>query len=395
MAPDFEMDSDFSALLEQSLNKKILTGIKQGDKVTGTVTKVTPTTIFVDISARDDAVIDGLEFQDENGELTIAVGDQVTAYCISTRHGITLTTRMNAKMNDDGLADAYAAGIPVEGKVIAERKGGYEVRLGNTSAFCPYSQMDILKQEASAYIGNTYSFLIQEYSENGRNVVVNHRKIAEKEAAAKVEQLRETLNEGDIVEGVVSRVMPFGIFVDIGGVEGLIHISELSWSRLESTEGVLKIGEQVTVKIKSINWQDQRIGLSLRSVQADPWTTEVYKYANGAKIKGVITRIAPFGLFVELEPGLEGLVHVSKLGLGRRVEDPSTEFNVGDEVEAFVEMVNAADRKISLTMNKKSAEKEVVVSTEESKPLDPSFLKKMSGENRFGSGDDIFGNIKL
>lgn len=396
MTPDFEdIGSDFATLFENSLQKKMLVNLKVGDKVTGKITKITANSVFVDISSRDDAVIDIVEFLNAEGECSVSVGDEITAFCVNTHHGITLSTKLNGQFDSDGLADAFATGLPVEGKVISERKGGYEVTLGNTTAFCPYSQMGVIKQEPATYIGNTYLFLIQEYSENGRNVVVSHRKVVEREMAEKVKVLRDTLQEGDVVEGTVTRVMPFGVFVDIGGVEGLIHISELSWSRLKTAEGLLNVGDKVSVKIKSLNWDENRIGLSLRSVQSDPWVTEIYKYSNGAKVKGTITRIAPFGLFVELEPGIEGLVHVSKLGLDHHVEDLSTEFKTGDEIEAYIEMVNVADRKISLTMNKKASDKDLVVNINKDEATDPELLKQIKGENRFGSANDIFGNIKL
>jgi small subunit ribosomal protein S1 len=396
---EFELDNaDFAAMLDNSLKtgRKATVTCKPGESIEGVVTKITDKTVFVDIQSRDDAVIDIMEFKDDAGELTIKVGDSITAYCVSLDDGILLTSRLSGKMIDAGLADAQASGLPVEGKVISERKGGFEVQVGSTSAFCPYSQIDAMKQDAANYIGNTYSFLIQEYSENGRNVVVNRRKLVEKEREAAEKALRESLKEGDIVDGKVTRLAPFGVFVDIGGVEGLVHVSEMAWGRVEKPDGLVTSGQEVQVKIKEINWQNGRISLSLRGMLPDPWYEAVGRYTPNTVVQGKITRLAQFGAFVELEPGVEGLVHISKLGAGRRIGHPSDVVKEGDTVEVRIESVDVEARRISLSMDKKGGGKlEASDTSEASTPVDPQRLRGLKGEGSFGSANDIFGKLKF
>lgn len=388
---------DFGALLDTSLNKKggrkPMLRLKAGDKVEGTVTRVTATTVLVDINSRDDAVIDVLEFKNEAGEITIHEGDSVSAYCLSTNNGVTLTTKISGKMVDSALADAQVSGLPVEGRVVAERKGGYEVKVGNSTAFCPYSQMDVHRQDAAFYIGNAFLFQVQEYSENGRNIVLNRRKLVEKERAEKEKALQESLSVGDIVEGRVVRIAPFGAFVDIGGVEGLVHLSELSWTRAESAEGLVTVGQVVQVKIKDLNWQNGRISLSLRSTTSNPWNDLQVRYSPGRFFAGKVTRIAPFGAFVELEPGIEGLVHISKLGAGRRVNSPDEVVKVGDTVEVRIESIDNSAMKISLSMDKKPGKGETVETA--GQPVSKENLSAHKGDGSFGSLGDVFGKLKL
>ena len=299
-------------------------------------------------------------------------------------------------MVDAGLADARASGLPVEGKVMGERKGGFEILIGSTTAFCPYSQIDAMKQDAATYIGNTYSFQIQEYRENGRNVVVNRRKLVEKEREAAEKALRESLKEGDVVDGKVTRLAPFGVFVDIGGVEGLVHVSEMAWGRVEKPDGLVVPGQEVQVKIKEINWQNGRISLSLRGMLPDPWYEAVGRYTPNTVVQGKITRLAQFGAFVELEPGVEGLVHISKLGAGRRIGHPSDVVKEGDTVEVRIESVDVEARRISLSMDKKGGGKlEASDTSEASTPVDPQRLRGLKGEGSFGSANDIFGKLKF
>ena len=395
---EFEMDADFAALLDGSLKngRKPSVTCKPGEAVEGVITKITDKTVFLDINSRDDAVIDIMEFKNEAGEITVKVGDKITAYCASLDDGILLTSRLSGKMVDAGLADARASGLPVEGKVVGERKGGFEILIGSTTAFCPYSQIDAMKQDAATYIGNTYSFQIQEYSENGRNVVVNRRKLVEKEREAKEKELRESLHEGDVVDGKVTRLAPFGVFVDIGGIEGLVHVSEMAWGRVEKPDGLVTPGQEVQVKIKEINWQNGRIGLSLRGMLPDPWYEAVGRYTPNTVVQGKVTRLAQFGAFVELEPGVEGLVHISKLGAGRRIGHPSEVVKEGDTVEVRIESVDVEGRRISLSMDKKGGGKlEASDASEAAAPVDPQKLRGLKGEGSFGSANDIFGKLKL
>jgi small subunit ribosomal protein S1 len=248
--------------------------------------------------------------------------------------------------------DAFEASIPVEGRVEAERKGGFEVRIGNQEAFCPYSQIDLYRKDAAVHIGQRYSFVISEYDEDGRNLVVSRRKLLERERAQLRDKLKAELQIGQVLPGTVVKLMPFGAFVDIGGIEGLIPLRELSWARGVKPEEVVSEGENVTVMVRELNWDEDKITLSLKQAQSDPWSrvTSGDEYAVGTRHTGTVTQLAPFGAFVQLAPGLEGLVHISRLGAGRRINHPQEVVATGDRVEVCIESVDAERRRIALTM---------------------------------------------
>jgi small subunit ribosomal protein S1 len=240
----------------------------------------------------------------------------------------------------------------VEGKVESERKGGFAVALaGGHAAFCPYSQIDLFKQDAAAYLGQKFLFLIAEYEEFGDNVVLTRRRLLEREREKLLEELKAKLAVGDTRPGVVRRFMPFGVFVDIGsGVEGLVPLRELSWGQGSKPEDFLSVGEEITVVIREIDWEKQRISLGLREAQGDPWGWADRVYLVGKRCEGVVTRLMPFGAFVELERGIEGLVHVSRMG-GPRIKRPDELVKIGDRVEVSVESVDLERRRIALAMD--------------------------------------------
>lgn len=352
MSQDTKKNSEFGALFEAHL-ARVTTEFQIGDRVKGTVTAVDRNSIFVDIGARSDAVIDRSELLDQAGQSKVKPGDPIEAFCIgSSDEGVRLTTRMSGKVADASLAEAYESGIPVEGRVMSERKGGYEVQIAGQNGFCPYSQMDIHRREPSDYLGERFAFIITEYDENA-NLVLSRRRCLEQEQAAHRAALRQTLTEGALVDGVVTRVMPFGAFVDLGaGVEGLIHVSELGWGRGLKAEDLVAAGQTVKVSVVKLDWENNRLSLSLRHAQQNPWDRVLADnaYVEGRRCQGTVTKLMPFGAFVELEPGIEGLVHVSRLGAGRRVGHPSEVLKEGDQVEVSVLHVDPEKRRISLTM---------------------------------------------
>jgi small subunit ribosomal protein S1 len=355
MSQDSKTTSEFGALFEAHLGR-LKTEFKIGDRVKGTVTAVDRNSVFVDVGSRCDALLDRPELMDEQGQLKVKVGDVIEAYCVgNTDDGVRLTTRMSGAVADASLMEAYESGIPVEGRVMAERKGGYEVQVASQSGFCPYSQMDTHRREATAYIGERFTFVITEYNEvGGGNLVLSRRRCLEQEQAKQREVLRATLAEGALVDGVVTRLMPFGAFVDIGsGVEGLIHVSELGWGRGLKPEDVLSAGQTVKVSVTKLDWENQRIGLSLRHAQENPWERLLgagSPYVEGRRCEGVVTKLMPFGAFVELEPGVEGLLHVSRLGAGRRVNHPSEVLTEGERVEVTILTIDHETRRLSLSM---------------------------------------------
>jgi small subunit ribosomal protein S1 len=347
-----EEEEDFSALFEESL-KKVRKQVHADTKVTGTVLSIGEEWAFVDIGAKSEGVIAAQELLDENGEPTVSVGDLISAYVVSTRDGETvLSVKMTAAASTESLEGAYRSGLPIEGFVTSERKGGYQVTVFGKDAFCPYSQMDLRGVSVpEGYVGKKWVFRITDYENGGRNIVLSRREILEEERQERVEQLRKSLHVGDLVSAKVTKLAPYGAFADIGGLEGLIPISELAWRRVASASDVLAPGETVTVKVLDLDWKGGRISLSLKATQDDPWSTVVERYTEGAIITGQVMRLAPFGAFVQLEPGIEGLLHISSLGLGRRIAHPKEVISEGEELQVRIASVDATARRIGLELS--------------------------------------------
>ncbi|NMA46979.1 MAG: S1 RNA-binding domain-containing protein [Lentisphaerae bacterium] len=351
-------NKDFGRLFEAGLDK-LTTTLRTGQRVQGVVSMIGKSSVFVDLGTPADGYLDRKDLLDKNGELTVKVGDSIDAFCMGwTDDGIKLALRMSGDAVDSSVEDAYNAGMPVEGKVTAERKGGFTVQVANSEAFCPFSQIDArgVKKEPAEYIGERFSFAITEYSEGGRNIVLSRRRILEKEAAKKREELKEHLAVGDIVDGVVTKIMPFGAFVDIGGVEGMVHVSEMGWNRGLKPEEVVSEGQAVQVKVLDIDWGDaagdkrERLAFSIKQIEQHPWerVAEDESYAVGSKRRGKVTRLADFGAFIELEPGIEGLAHISQLGAEGHVKHPSEVVKEGDMVDVTLLDVDPERRRIGL-----------------------------------------------
>jgi len=347
-----EEEEDFSALFEASL-KKVKKRVQADSKVTGTVVSIGEEWAFVDIGGKSEGVIAAQELLNENGEPTVSIGDPIAAYVVSTRDGETvLSVKMTAAASGEALEGAYRSGLPIEGVVASERKGGYQVMVFGKEAFCPYSQMDLRGVSApEGYIGKKLVFRITDYENGGRNIVLSRRQILEEERQKKVDQLRQSLHVGDLVSATVTKLAPYGAFADIGGIEGLIPMSELAWRRLASASDVLAPGETVTVKVLDLDWKGGRISLSLKATQEDPWATAAERYTEGAIMTGQVMRLAPFGAFVQLEPGIEGLLHISSLGLGRRVTHPKEVVSEGEELQVRIASVDATARRIGLELS--------------------------------------------
>ena len=345
-------EEDFSALFEASL-KKVDERVRTDSKVTGTVVSIGDEWAFVDIGGKSEGVIATQELLDEDGKPSVAVGDAVTAFVVSVRDGETvLSIKMTAAASSEAMEAAYRSGLPVEGTVASERKGGYLVRVFGKEAFCPYSQMDLRGVSLpDGYVGKKLLFRITDYEKKGRNIVLSRRQILEEEQQERVDQLRQTLHVGDVVSGTVTNLVPYGAFVDIGGMEGLIPMSELAWYRVASASDVLASGETVAVKVLDLDWDGGRISLSLKATQEDPWTTAAERYREGTIMTGQVTRLAPFGAFVQLEPGIEGLLHISGLGLGKRVTHPREVVSEGDELTVKVISMDPAARRMGLELH--------------------------------------------
>lgn len=324
--------------------------VKVGDKLRCKVVRVTDEWVFVDLGGKQEGSIRREEFE---AEAVPAEGQELEAYVASTGAGeVVLTTKLSTRdLSLGALADAHASGVPVEGKVVKVVKGGYEVRVAGLRAFCPHSQIDLRwTKDPEVHVGQTYAFKVIEFKDRGRNVVVSRRALLEEERAQKREALRDVLRPGAVVTGRVRAVHQFGAFVDLDGVDGLIPVSEMSWGRVETPTEVVRPGDEVTVQVIEVDWDRDRVTLSLKALQEDPWKAVEARYRPGQRVQGRVTRIAPFGAFVELEPGVEGLVHVSALGAGRRVKSAAEVVSPGEAVEVEVVSVDPEARRIGLSL---------------------------------------------
>jgi small subunit ribosomal protein S1 len=346
-----EQQEDFAALFEES-QRGHDTRIARDTKIEGTIVSIGEEWVFADIGGKSEGAIAREELLDENRELPVKVGDKVTAYVASTSGGeVLLSVKMTGAASEEAVRDAHRSGVPVEGLVAGERKGGYSIAVFGKQAFCPYSQMDLQSGGApEGYIGHRFTFRITEYSDRGRNIVLSRRHILEEERLKTVQQLKQALKPGDEVQGTVKKLAPFGAFVDIGGVEGLIPMSELAWHRVEQVEDVLQPGQTVNVRIMNLDWDRNRISLSLKQTLEDPWDSAAGRYPEETTLTGTITKLMNFGAFVELEPGVEGLIHISKLGMGRRINHPREAVSEGDRVTVSVMSVDRENRRIGLEL---------------------------------------------
>jgi small subunit ribosomal protein S1 len=343
----------FAEMFEQSAQQKSR-WLEPGQKVTAQVLKVSNEWIFIDTGQKGEGIVDTKEFLDLDGNATVKVGATIAAYFLSSSHGeMRFTTRIGGGASGNAqLEEAFQTGVPVEGVVEKEIKGGYEIKLaGTTRAFCPFSQMSLHRTDnPAALLGSRLAFRITEYDEKGRNIVVSRRALLEEEQRRLKEEAAASISEGMTVTGTVTSLQGFGAFVDIGGLEGLIPISEIGWSRVKEVSDVLSVGQQVKVVIKAIDREKERVSLSLKDTLANPWDLAVQTYPEGSFHTGTVSRLAPFGAFVTLADGIDGLIHISKLGGGKRINHPREVIKEGETIEVKVESVDRAERRISLSL---------------------------------------------
>ncbi len=326
--------------------------IQPGDRVEAIIVGISGENIFLDIGGKSEGVLRASELRNETGELTVAIGDCIKVFFLAARSGeMVFTTRLGSgQTSSRELEEAFRSGIPVEGKVTGEIKGGFSVTVAGQRGFCPYSQMDIRKVEkAEDYIDKAFAFKIIEFGSQGKNIILSARAVQEEQRAQEREQLKETLVEGMQVSGTVTSLRDFGAFVDIGGIDGLIPISELAWGQTERVEDILSRGQQVQVIIKRLDWEKDRISLSLRETTENPWDQVMTKYPVGSIHQGKVSRLAAFGAFVTLEPGIDGLLHISKLGAGRRIHHPREVLEAGQELTVKIESIDSAQKRLALT----------------------------------------------
>jgi small subunit ribosomal protein S1 len=329
--------------------------LRVGDKIRGRIIAIGDDSLFVDTGTKADGVVDISELRDEQGHLPHKMGDELDLFVVSVdENEVRLSRALAGAGGLNMLKEAQAAAIPVEGKVVQTVKGGFQVEVLKRRAFCPISQIDTAYvDQPEQYIGQTFQFLIKKLTEGGRNIVVSRRELleAEQEQARKI--FMQTLEIDSVFTGRVTRLMPYGAFVElVPGVEGMVHISELSWSRLEKPEEVVQPGDKIQVKVLRIEpgKKQKKIALSVKQVQGDPWTLIDTEYQPGQKITGKVTRCAAFGAFVEIKPGIEGLVHISEMSFTKRISKPDDVVHPGQMITVVIKEIDRARRRISLSI---------------------------------------------
>jgi small subunit ribosomal protein S1 len=335
---------------------------RPGDRVRGRILSLGAERAFVELGGKSEGVIDVAELAGADGRVALGVGDPVEAVVLSQDEQtgtLVLGSGAGRRIHDTAeLERAFQNELPVEGLVTGVTKGGVEVQVAGVRAFCPVSQLDLrYVEDPAGYVGQRLSFRITRF-QGGRhvNLVVSRRVLLEEEQKARAEATRARIEVGAVLQGVVTSLKEYGAFVDLGGVEGMIHVGELGYARVKHPQEVLSVGQPVEVAVLRIERTDnprhpERIALSIRVLAADPWQDAERRFPPGTRVKGTVTRLQPFGAFVELAPGIEGLVHISELASERRVSHPHEVVNPGDTVEAVVLGLEPARRRISLSLD--------------------------------------------
>ena len=333
----------------EELIAKSLRDIREGSIVKGRVLEVRPREILVDIGYKSEGMIPLSEFEDED---EVHVGDEVEVLLerLENDEGMVVLSKEKAayKQNWDKIVAVFEGDGLIKGKVKSIVKGGLTVNIG-VEAFLPGSQIDIIPpKDLQQFVGNTYDFKIVKINNDRKNVVLSRRELIEQERSDKRQKFLNSAQVGETVTGTVKNLTDFGAFIDLDGMDGLLHITDMTWGRLGHPSELLKVGDELTVVILDINQEKERVSLGLKQTQNNPWDRIEERFPAGQTVKGKITNLVPYGAFVELEEGVEGLIHVSELSWTKRITRPSDVLNVGDEVEAVVLGVNKDEQKISL-----------------------------------------------
>jgi len=358
---------DFAALLDAFEKRQASAATARprvGDRLAARIVGFGDDAAFVDLGGKAEGIVPLAELVDEHGERTVAVGDQVEGVVASVADDVVVLRVRVGRAGAYGpaaaaeLRAAHAEGLPVDGVVQAVVKGGVEVQIGGARGFCPVSQLDVrYVEDPGVFVGQRLAFRIVRLEEGrgrGLNVVVSRRSLLEEEARSRAERTRAELAVGKVVRGTVKSLAPYGAFVDLGGVEGLLHVSELSPGRVADPADVLEVGQEIEVQVQKIAPPDakgrERISLSRRALEPDPWQREAERLAPGTRRTGRVARLEAYGAFVELAPGVDGLLHLSELAAarGRELRHPREAVQVGDGIDVVVQAVDLAKRRISL-----------------------------------------------
>jgi small subunit ribosomal protein S1 len=397
-------DEDFATLFAATETKQTRERrIKAGDLIRGRVIAIGATTAFVAVGGKAEASIELGEFRDPaTGEVQLHEGDEIEATVVDdgARSGSIVLKRVAGRGGHlpGELEQAFAHGIAIEGLVTGENKGGYDVQIGGARAFCPGSQIDRRRNEGATYVGQRFRFRITKLDAGGRNVVVSRRDVLDEEAGKQAAATWAELRVGAVVAGTVSSLRDFGAFVDLGGLEGLIHVSELGYARPAHPSEVLAVGQRVEAQVVKLEPDPKggrgRVGLSIRALAPDPWATAAERFPVGSSVRGTVRRLEQFGAFVELEPGLDGLVHVSRVALDRRVSHPRQIVSIGDEVDVTVVEIDVAKRRIGLSMVERARQAKDALEVEERRDTDRVLSQSTEAKSLGTLGDLLSKNRK-
>jgi small subunit ribosomal protein S1 len=335
--------------MEEAMKQSGALPVAAGNIVKGTIIEVRPKEVLVDIGYKSEGVISGNEFEDIK---TVKVGDQIDVLIekLEDKEGMVVLSKEKAefKQNWERILTICNEGGTIAGKVKAIVKGGLLVNIG-VEAFLPASQIDVLTpKNLTQYVGNTYDFKVVKINQERQNIVLSRRELIEQERTERRQKLLSEMTPGDIRKGTVKNITDFGAFIDLNGIDGLLHITDMSWGRIAHPSDILKVGQDLDVVVLDINREKERVSLGLKQKLANPWDSIEQKYPVGAKVKGKVVNLVPYGAFVELEPGVEGLIHVTELSWTKRIAKPSDVLKQDQEIEAAVLGINREEQKISL-----------------------------------------------
>jgi small subunit ribosomal protein S1 len=352
---DFDDESGGSQDFADMLEKEVTTaGVREGQIVHGRVVRLTDDSVVIDIGHKSEGEVGKSEFMSPDGNLTVKVGDTVEVYLdrFEDEEGEMVLSRERAEMLRawDRISEAYERNEIVEGTIMARVKGGLSVDIG-VKAFLPGSQVDLRPvRNLDKLISNKFQFKIIKFNKKRGNIVLSRRVLLEQDREKLRSVTLNTLKEGAMLKGIVKNITDYGAFIDLGGIDGLLHITDMSWGRINHPSELFEVGQEIEVKILSYDQERQRVSLGFKQLQNDPWGAAAERYTVNTRTKGKVVSLTDYGAFVELEDGVEGLIHVSEMSWSKRVKHPSKVVQVGDEVEVVVLAVDLENRRISLGM---------------------------------------------
>ena len=343
-------EESFEKLYEASISSE--KEIKEGNIVTGKVIKVGSDSVLIDIGYKSEGRINLSEFRTPQGEVGVSEGDEIEVFLESTEDddGLVIVSKEKADKLKiwDEISEACENSQIIEGRIIERVKGGLAVDIG-VKAFLPGSQIDLTTvRDLNKMVGQTYQFKIVKFNKIRGNIVLSRRAILEKERAAQRAETLGTISEGSLVKGLVKNITDYGAFIDLGGLDGLLHITDLSWKRINHPSEVLTVGEEVEVRVLKFDEQKQRVSLGMKQMIEDPWANADMKYPKNSTVKGKVVNLTEYGAFVEMEEGIEGLIHVSEMSWTKRVKHPSAILTLQEEIEAVVLDMDVENRRMSL-----------------------------------------------